>query len=366
MQTNAGSDRNVIPFVLNILASQFPGLQKSLHYLPLTNLPTPLDAAPQLAHHMGLDQIWIKRDDLSADIYGGNKVRKLEYLIGDALHRGCDAVITFGAIGSNHALATSIFARQQGLPCYAVLMDQAMTPYIGRTLKYHARIGTVLLHAENFKQAQQLANEIIANHPTGPDQICHVTWGGSSWLGTVGFVNAALELANQLQADDLPEKIYLASGSIGTSVGLALGLRLANLPTKVVAVRVVPAPANDDRFIYLFEETNRELHDRDHSFPIFEDAMANVETRYEFLGPAYAEPTAESLEAIDLISSTEGLKLENTYTGKALAALLKDARDAGRAGGKPLFWHTYNGRSYPDDLDSIEADEFPEPFRRYL
>lgn len=351
---------------MNILASKFPGLQQSLPFLPLTDLPTPLDTAPDLARHIGMDKLWIKRDDLSADIYGGNKVRKLEYLIADALQTGCDSIITFGAIGSNHALATSIFAQRQGLPCYAVLVDQAMTPYVSTTLKYHARIGTVLLHADTFKMAEKLAVETIANHPTGPARMCHVPWGGSSWLGSVGFVNAALELAEQLDPDDVPEKIYLASGSIGTSVGLALGLRLANLPTEIVSVRVVPGPDNDDRFIYLFEETNRELHDRDHTFPIFEDALANVVIRHEFLGPAYAEPTPQSLEAIELISATEGMKLENTYTGKALAALVHDARESGRAGKRVLFWNTYNGRAYPSDLGSITPDELPEPFRRYL
>jgi len=351
---------------VNILLSQFPGLQQSLPYLPLTTLPTPLDIAPNLAGHLGLDKLWIKRDDLSADIYGGNKVRKLEYLIADGLQTGCDALITFGAIGSNHALATSIFAQAQGLPCYAVLVDQAMTPNVSKTLKYHARIGTVLMHADTFRKAGQLADETIANHRSGPERMCLVPWGGSSWLGSVGFVNAALELASQLEPDEIPDKIYLASGSIGTSVGLALGLRLANLPTEIVAVRVVPAPANDDRFIYLFEETNRELHDRDRSFPIFDDAMANVETRREFLGSGYAEPTSESLEAVELISATEGLKLENTYTGKALAALVHDASTTDGAGMRAIFWNTYNGHAYPDDLDTIKPDALPEPFRRYL
>ena len=351
---------------MNILASRFPRLQHSLPFLPLTNLPTPVDSAPDMAGLIGLDKLWIKRDDLSADVYGGNKVRKLEYLIADALQTGCDALITFGAIGSNHALATSIFAQRKGLSCYAVLIDQTMTPYISKTLKYHARIGTVLIHADTFRKAQQAADEARANYPGGPDRMCHVTWGGSSWLGTVGFVNAALELADQFGPDEAPDKIYLASGSIGSSVGLALGLRLANLPTEVVSVRVVPAPDSDDRFISLFEETNRELHDRDHSFPIFDDAMANVETRREFLGLGYAEPTAGSIEAIELISATEGLKLENTYTGKALAALVHDARETGRAGRRPLFWNTYNGRAYPEDLETIKADDLPEPFRRYL
>ncbi len=351
---------------MNILASRFPRLQQSLPFLPLTSLPTPLESAPDLAGLIGLEKLWIKRDDLSAVIYGGNKVRKLEYLIADALQAGSDAVITFGGIGSNHALATSIFAHRQGLTCYAVLIDQPVTPNIGATLRYHARIGTVLIHADSFKNSQKAAEEAMANHPGGPDRVCYIPWGGSSWLGSVGFINAALELAEQLGPDDVPDRIYLACGSIGTTVGLALGLRLANLATEIVAVRVLPAAENDDRFIYLFEETNRELHDRDSSFPIFDDAMANVKIRREFLGPGYAEPTAESLEAVELIKATEGLTLENTYTGKAVAALVHDARESNGARRTAVFWNTYNSRPYPTDLDSITADDLPEPFRRYL
>jgi len=351
---------------MNILTSRFSRLQQSLPFLPLTSLPTPLDPAPDLAGRIGLEKLWIKRDDLSADIYGGNKVRKLEYLIADALQAGSDAVITFGGIGSNHALATSIFAHRQGLTCYAVLIDQPVTPNIGATLRYHARIGTVLIHADSFKNSEKAAEEAMANHPGGPDRVRYIPWGGSSWLGSVGFINAALELAEQLGPNDVPDKIYLACGSIGTTVGLALGLRLANLATKIVAVRVIPAPENDDRLIYLFEETNRELHDRDPSFPIFDDAMANVKVRREFLGPGYAEPTAESLEAVELIKATESLTLENTYTGKAIAALVHDARESSGAGRTAVFWNTYNSRPYPTDLDSITANDLPEPFRRYL
>ena len=351
---------------MNILASRFPRLQQSLPFLPLTSLPTPLESAPDLAGLIGLEKLWIKRDDLSAVIYGGNKVRKLEYLIADALQAGGDAVITFGGIGSNHALATSIFAHRQGLTCYAVLIDQPVTPNIGATLRYHARIGTVLIHADSFKNSEKAAEEAMANHPGGPDRVCYIPWGGSSWLGSVGFINAALELAEQLGPDDVPDRIYLACGSIGTTVGLALGLRLANLATEIVAVRVLPAAENDDRFIYLFEEMNRELHDRDPTFPIFDDAMASVKIRREFLGPGYAEPTAESLEAVELIKATEGLTLENTYTGKAVAALVHDARESNGAGRTAVFWNTYNSRPYPTDLDSITADDLPEPFRRYL
>ena len=333
----------------------------------MTSLPSPITPAPKLAGQLGLEKLLVKRDDLSADVYGGNKVRKLEYLIGDALRTGSDALITFGAVGSNHALATSIYARQAGLSCYAVLMDQVRTPSLGPTLRYHVRLGTRLIYAETFNEAVKAGEAAVAAHPSGSDRVYYVPWGGSSWLGTVGFVDAALELVHQLGADQMPDRIYLACGTWGTAAGLAMGLRLANAPTTLVTVRVVPGRMNDhEKYVGLFEELNRELCERDASFPAIEDALANVEIREEFLGEGYAEPTAECLEAVDLILETEGLELDTTYTGKALGALVHDARHGEAAGKRVLFWNTYNGRPYPEDLDSISANAIPEPFRRYL
>ena len=108
----------------------YPGLHGRVPHLQLANLPTPLDAADRMAAELGVRRLWIKRDDLSAKPYGGNKVRKLEHLLADALEKGCDAVLTYGAAGSNHALATSIYARRVGLDCYAVLTPQAPSPKV--------------------------------------------------------------------------------------------------------------------------------------------------------------------------------------------------------------------------------------------
>ena len=124
-----------------------------------------------------------------APVYGGNKVRKLEYLLGDALQRGCDAVVTFGAAGSNHALATAIYARQVGLVCHAVLTDQVQTPWVANTLRWHALLGTRLWPAAGFAETQTAALALRASHPSGPDRLYEVAWGGSSPLGSLGFVD---------------------------------------------------------------------------------------------------------------------------------------------------------------------------------
>jgi 1-aminocyclopropane-1-carboxylate deaminase/D-cysteine desulfhydrase-like pyridoxal-dependent ACC family enzyme len=352
---------------MNPLASRFPDLDEGLPLVSLTQLPTRLCSATNLGARLNLNNVLIKRDDLSAELYGGNKVRKLEYLIGDAVDKGCDSVVTFGAVGSNHALATAIYARQQGLRCYAIMTDQPMTPYVASTLRYHTHLGTILIHADGYYESVRAAEKIETSHPAGADNVYRITWGGSSWRGVAAFVNAALELSAQFDDADLPERIYVACGTMGTAVGLAMGLRVVNWPTRVVAVQVVPEPVTSiANFENLFDSTNRELHDRDRRFPIFENPLGNVDLRTEFLGDGYALPTQECEDAVKLMGHTEGLELETTYTGKALAALIHDARAGVLASGPVVFWDTYNGRPYPADLCPALPDEVPEPFRPYL
>jgi D-cysteine desulfhydrase len=333
----------------------------------MTDLPTRLDPALSLASTLACDDVWIKRDDLSASPYGGNKVRKLDFLLADALDRGCDSVVTFGAAGSNHVLATAIYARQRGLTCYGILTDQPITPYVAQTLRYHHFLGTTLIHAEGYGHSIRLAEQIAADHPQGADRVYNIPWGGSSWLGTVAFVDAALELAGQFPESSPPENVYVACGTMGTAVGLALGFRLAGLPARVIAIQVVPDPVTtQDNLQRLFERTNLELHDREGLIPIFEDPLEGIELRGEFLGTGYARPTTGCLEAVRMIEASEGLKLETTYTGKALAALIDDARAGRHAAGPTVFWNTYNSRPYPAELPNVSADAFPDALRHYF
>lgn len=352
---------------MNTLAARYPKLLLNLPFLTLTDLPTPLDRAEELGGTLGLETLWIKRDDLSASLYGGNKVRKLEYLFADAQTRGCDAVVTFGAVGSNHVLATAIYARQLGLTCYAILTPQPATPYVGDTLRYHAAIGTRLLPATGYRGSRERLDAVRREHPTGPDKVYEITWGGSSWRGTVAFVNAAFELADQLKHAEAPDRIYVACGTMGTAVGLAIGLRLARLPTGVVAVKVVPDPVTTkDNLCSLFDRTTRELHAIDDEIERLDDPLANLTLRTEFLGDGYAEATPECLEAIDLMAGTEGHVLETTYTGKGLAALVADAR-AGRLEGKQVaFWNTYNSRPHAAVPSDDQLGTLPAELRGYL
>ncbi|MCC7489615.1 MAG: pyridoxal-phosphate dependent enzyme [Gammaproteobacteria bacterium] len=352
----------------NQLERHYPGLAAALPCLTLGEWPTPLEELPGLAAQLGLAALAVKRDDLSSPLYGGNKLRKLEYLLPDALASGCDAVVTYGSVGSNHALATSVFATRLGLLSHAVLVDQPPSPAVAQKLRYLLKTGAVIHAAGSFNQTRQIFERISHSHPGGPARVCDIPWGGSSWRGAVGFVAGAFELARQ-GADagtPPPDFLYVSGGTLGTVIGLALGLRAAGLPTRVVAPRAVPSGAGSAAHAAeQLLDTNREIHARDASFPLFDEPLANVELRPEFYGTGYAEATPGALEAIELMHG-QGVKLEATYTGKAFAGLLADARSGRLAGKRVVFWNTYSSAPYPPDLDAVDLARLPAAFRHYV
>ncbi len=330
----------------------------------LASLPTPVDSK-SLATSRGRVEIAIKRDDLSGEHYGGNKVRKLEYLLGRARDRRAERVATFGTVASNHALATAIYARELGFECTCFLANQFRTPACARALNLHRDLGTEIIRYGGSRK-QRIA--ILRQHLRGR-RAALIPPGGSSWLGALGFVDAALELAAQIDAGALatPERIYVANGTMGTAVGLAVGLAIADIPSVIHAVRVTePFVSSPARMQRLLEKTATLLRARDASLPRDLASRARYVFREGFLGDGYARPTAATQRAIDIARAELGLTLDTTYTGKAMAALLQDIDD-GEITGDVLFWNTYNSRplgagtAMPDDPRGI-----PDEFLRYF
>ena len=347
------------------LFDRYPGLREKLPLVELATLPTPVQAMQQLASEIGVDKLLVKRDDESAQLYGGNKVRKLEFLLADALAGGYGAVLTYGGAGSNHALATALYAMQFGLECYAILTHEPATEAIAKKLLYHLDLRTRLEFADTMPAIRAAAERILANQGT----VYEIPFGGSSWRGVTGFVNAGLELVGQIDSGKLnpPDLIYLAGGTEGSASGLALGLRLCQLPTRIVVVQVTPdAIGGPDLLARLFTETNAELHRLDPQVRILDKPMQQVEMRRDFLGGGYAQPTDEGRAAIELLEQTQGITLDTTYTAKAMAALISDAR-AGRLDSKEvLFWNTYNSRPDPERISNGSWRDLPKAFYRYF
>ena len=344
------------------LAIAHPQLAKRLPKTPLADLPTPV-VERRVQTSNGAQRIAVKCDDRTGHLYGGNKVRKLEYLLNRAAARGAQRIATFGTVASNHALATTLYARSLGLDCTCFLSHQTRTTNAPQVLNMHIQCGTELVrYGGNRKDRIRTLRKYLWHRDAWV-----IPAGGSSWLGAVGFVNAGLELAAQIRSGELrePERLYVANGTMATAVGLALGLALAAQRVEVHAVQVTEDfIANPQAMRRLLRKTAAMLRRLDGSVPGDLADRARYRFRDEFLGDGYAKTNAATDHAVAVARDELGLTLESTYTGKALAALLDDLD---RAQHSTLFWNTYNshpltaGRERPDDVSAL-----PDEFLRYF
>ena len=355
--------------LLNHIATQ-GGDPAALPHVSFAELPTPVDAHPNAARDLGLGALLVKRDDLTGTAYGGNKVRKLEFLLGDAQARGARTVLTFGAAGSNHCLATATYARALGLRCVAMLVPQHNAHSVRRNLLAGFARGSQLdLRGNRLAVALGTAAHFRAEHAATGTWPSVFPAGGSSPVGCLGYVNAALELADQVAAGECPEPdvIYVASGTMGTCAGLLLGLALSPLRTRVCAIAVTSAPyTSEKKAPKLFEATNRLLHDRCPQVPLLPFPGDRFSLRTEFLGQEYALYTPEGMAAVDYAKEHLHLKLEGTYTGKTMAALLADARSGALSGKRVLCWDTYSSADLSPELNGLDYHALPAPLHRFF
>ena len=356
------------------LFERYPLLAHKVPYVSLGEFPTPVQKLDQLGKQIGLDNLFIKRDDLSGKVYGGNKIRKLEFLLGEALHTRTKDVLTFGSAGSNHALATAIYARQLGLKSISMLVPQPNAYYVRRNLLMSYHSGAELHLYSNIRFATPLTSPSVLYqlllHKLKRGQFPKVIpMGGSSPLGAVGYVNAAFELKEQILRRETPEPdcIYIAAGSMGTAAGLILGLRVLNSKTRVAAVRVNSESfVNAEGMVKLIYKTNSLLSSRDPSFPRLEFSEHDIDIRHGFFGKQYALFTKEGMEAVSRVERYGGIKLEGTYTGKAFAALIDDGKKSSFRNKVILFWNTYNSMDFSGAIATIDYHQLPRCFHRYF
>ncbi len=352
------------------LFERFPRLGERLPLVELADLPTPVRPLSQLGTVIGGGPLWLKDDGPSSAHYGGNKVRKLELLLAAAKARRARTVMTFGYAGSNHATATAVHAARIGLGSISMLLPQENAAYLRKNLLVSASVGAEIHeYPSQVALAAAAAFTLLRCRLRDGSMPFVIAPGGSSELGTVGFVNAAFELA--AQASDgllpLPRQIYAAAGSLGTVVGLGIGFAALALPVRIIGVRVVDERyVNPSRAQVLWQKTVRLLRSGDPSFPEVGSFAEHVELRSEFFGGLYARVTEAGEEARALAGAHEGLDLDITYTAKALACLVADAR-AGRLGGEPvMFWNTVSTVP-PDSLPSGAApQDLPRRLQRYF
>jgi D-cysteine desulfhydrase len=242
----------------------------------------------------------VKRDDLSGAAYGGGKVRKLELLLGEARRTRAETVVTSGGAGSNHAVATAIYAAQLGMHVVLALLPEPPDDRVRRNLLADLAAGAELRLAHGREPWGVGGRQATAEEHGAPYVIAA---GGSSPLGNAGFVNAAFELRDQIERGEVPEpdEIYIAMGTMGAAVGLSIGLRAAGLGAQVVAVRASsPGTSSEARVLAMAAETSAYLRGLDPSFPELHPATGNITIAGGYLGAGYGRPTVKAREAIRL------------------------------------------------------------------
>jgi D-cysteine desulfhydrase len=318
-----------------------PALRAWIPHRPFLSGPTPV-APLALA---GVGDLFVKRDDRCTPLYGGNKPRKLEFVLGLAEAQRAGRVMTSGGLGTHHGLATTILARACGIATTLVLVDQPVTEAVRESLRLFSAYGAEVVDGRNVPGAVLRGGLALARALARGERPLVVPTGGSSPTGNLGFVSAGLELAEQIRARELPAPalLFVPVGSGGSVAGLAVGLRLAALETKLVGVLVTdilpPSPA---RLARMANATLRRLRGADPALPALRFRAGDFELARGQLGPGYGAATDAACEALHAAEEA-GLHLELTYSAKCLAEVLARARRGTLPRAPVLLWQTYNG-----------------------
>jgi D-cysteine desulfhydrase len=306
-----------------------------------TPYATAIEPLPNLTRALGGPQIYIKRDDLLGLAAGGNKTRKLEFLVADALAEGADTLITVGAIQSNHCRLTLAAAAREGLKCRLVLEERVPGSY--RTDASGNNFLFNLMGVERFTVvpggtdlAAAMA-EMAADLPAGGRKAYLIPGGGSNPLGALGYVACANEIIDQCFASDLAfDHIVCPSGSAGTHAGLVAGFHGRDAKVRLTGINVSRRRALQESNVHALAVATAQILGLER--PVPREAVTALD---EWVGPGYSLPSPEMVEAVHMLARLEGILLDPVYTGKAMAGLIGLARrGAFRADDKVLFLHT--------------------------
>lgn len=292
--------------------------------LSLARLPTPLQPLDRLSQQLGGPRIWVKRDDLTGSVLSGNKVRKLEFTLAQAVDEGCDTIITCGGLQSNHCRATALLCAQLGLNCHLVLRGEPSGAADGNLLLDYLAGATVSCYpAGEYQQSyEQIMRDWQSQYAEQGHNAFLIPTGASDGIGVWGYLNACAELKSDFVDHGIsPRHIVTATGSGGTQAGLTLGSHVHDLGAQVWGINVC-----DDEAWFL-NKVAADLRDWQQRYPNNVDLDAlSVKVIDGYVGPGYAQATTEVFETIATLSRTEGIVLDPVYTGKAFHGMLTELR----------------------------------------
>ena len=292
----------------------------------LSFLPTPLEPLTALTKHLGGPQIWIKRDDMTGLATGGNKARKLEFLVADALENNADTLLTFGAVQSNHCRMTAAAARKMGMKSFLVLSGGKPDDLTGNLLLDEI-MGCEYLFLPDYNDPSKHDEMRLAVFNAVQEltekgrHVYMIPPGGSTPLGDVGYYLAAIEMSDQARECGFRiDHIFLAMGSGGTQAGLLAGVKCNDMPTKVIGIAVNKEGSLAELGLPPIEVIANQVGEL-----VGKEANAtsdDVVIQYDYYGDAYGKITPECVEAIKLLARLEGVFLDPVYTGKAMSGMI--------------------------------------------
>lgn len=311
-----------------------------LNRFPRTSLgffPTPLTDLPNFSRALGGPRVLVKRDDLTGLALGGNKVRKLEFLLAEALATGCDTVITGGAEQSNHCRQTAAAAASLGLECHLVLGGEAPDTMQGNIL-LDELLGARIHWTGQYRKGEKIP-AIVADLTRAGHTPYIIPYGGSNAIGALGFVRAAQELHEQLTEQNIDlTSLVVASSSGGTQAGLVVGGMLAGASYPVVGIEIDKGETGDTPFREFVETIARATADL---LEMPAPDPSRLILRNDYVGQGYAVIGDLEREAIRLLARTEGILVDPVYTGRALGGLMDMIRKGEFSSRDTvLFWHT--------------------------
>jgi 1-aminocyclopropane-1-carboxylate deaminase len=373
-----------------LLFDAYPALKDTIPYIALGNLEsTPIIEAKTIGKAYGTN-LYIKcdgtygTDNTGNNIFSGNKRRKLEFLLADAVAHDAKHVYAQGGAGSNFATCTAAYAHELGLGCTLVLGPQRNTLYVQRNLKLDLFYGADIVACHSRESRARTCKELAYTNTDG----YYIPLGGSNKIGALGYVNAAFELKNQIEHNNIPQPdvIYITVSSAGMAAGLVVGLHAANLNIPVRLVRIDGTPQSiTQELTQLIKETSEYLKQCDKTFPIlntYEETFTiiNDMTGHEYVETdhaiikrhsdmnfdTYALITPEAAAAIKTLYQETGIKLDGTYAGKTFAACLRDI-NAGQLKNKSvLFWSSFCSGDLIEYTNMVDTTKLPLELQKYI
>lgn len=338
-------------------------------WISIGDYPSRVEKLDKLGEAYGFPELYIKRDDCCHSLYGGNKVRKLEYVIADAKEKGRKLLITMGASGSNQVLATGIHGKELGFDVMGIVMDQPNAEYVRKNLLLDHYFGVdVRYTSDSASEMAAYAWNYVKASLAGRKPYM-VSAGASSPRGNMGFVNAVYELKRQVDDGSTPEPDYIvaASGSLGTTSGLDLGCRLLGLKTKVVGVVVaMPWMVNKFRMARMIRHINGFMRGYDSGVSDVNVSKEDLILLSDYLGKDYAYLTDLGYRMVKDMKELEDIPIDPTYTGKALSGGLDWLKKRGERDATVLFWDTYNSVDLSAQAATVDYRELPRAFHKYF